>query len=184
VRSADRALLLLLSPPAIVLAGAPARAVQYLDVAAAQRAIFADATRLEPVPVALSEEQRDAIRKASGTRTPIPSDKVWRALRGDEVLGWFIVDEVYGKHEFITYAAGIDASGAVVGIEIMDYRETHGGQIREPSWRDQFRGKRGSDVLELDEDIANISGATMSCKHVTEGVRRLLALHAVALKGS
>ena len=98
------------------------------------------------------------------------------------MLGHLIVDEVYGKHEFITYAAAIDPDGAVIGIEIMDYRETHGGEVREPSWRVQFRGKRSSDALELDADIANISGATMSCKHVTEGVRRLLALHDLALK--
>ena len=183
MRDLDRAWLLLAAPPAILLSAAPVRAVQYLDVQAAQHALFADATHLEPAPVALDDAQRDAIRKASGTRTPIPVDKVWRALRGDELLGWFIVDEVYGKHEFITYAAGIDASGAVVGIEIMEYRETHGGEVREPRWRDQFHGKRSSDPLELDEDIANISGATMSCKHLTEGVRRLLALHDVALKG-
>ncbi len=183
MRHLDRALLLLAAPPAIVLSAAPVRAVVYLDVEAAQRALFADATHLEPVPVALSDEQRAAIEKASGTRTPIPTDKIWRALKGDELLGWFIVDEVYGKHEFITYAAGIDASGAVVGIEIMDYRETHGGEVREASWREQFHGKRSSDPLKLDQDIANVSGATMSCKHVTEGVRRLLALHDVALKG-
>ena len=99
------------------------------------------------------------------------------------MLGHLIVDEVYGKHEFITYAAAIDANGAVLGIEIMDYRETHGGQVREAGWREQFRGKRSSDALELDVDIVNISGATMSCKHVTEGVRRLLALYDIALKG-
>jgi Na+-translocating ferredoxin:NAD+ oxidoreductase RnfG subunit len=182
VRELDRVLVLLAAPSALVLTAQPARAVQYLDVEAAQRALFADATRLEPVPISLSEEQRKAIQKASGTRTPIPVDKVWRAWRDDDLLGWFIVDEVYGKHEFITYAAGIDASGAVAGIEIMDYRETHGGQVREPSWRRHFHGKRSSDTIELDEDIPNISGATMSCKHITEGMRRLLTLYDVALR--
>jgi hypothetical protein len=34
------------------------------------------------------------------------------------------VDEVVGKHEFITYAAGLNADGSVKQIEIMDYRET------------------------------------------------------------
>ena len=175
-------LLLLAAPSALVLTAAPVRAVQYLDVEAAQRALFADATRLEPAPVSLSDEQRKAVEKSSGTRTPILVDKIWRAMRGDELLGWFFVDEVYGKHEFITYATGLDASGAVIGIEIMDYRETHGGQVREPSWRQNFHGKRSSDTIELDEDIPNISGATMSCKHITEGVRRVLTLYDVALK--
>ena len=36
--------------------------------------------------------------------------------------------------------------------------------------------------LKLDEDIANISGATLSSRHIAEGVRRLLAIHDTALK--
>ena len=178
----DRTLLWLIAPPAIVLTALPAQSAQYLSTEQAQHALFADANRFEPVSIALSEADRVALAKASGTRTPLPLGRIWRAMRDEQVLGHLIVDEVYGKHEFITYAAAIDASGAVLGIEIMDYRETHGGQVREPSWRAQFRGKRSSDALELDEDITNISGATMSCKHVTEGVRRLLALHDLALK--
>lgn len=183
MRRRDRALLLLLAPPAIVLPGATAHAVQYLDLAAAQRTLFADATRFEPVAITLSEAQRRTIQDASGTRTPIPSDRVYRAMRDDRLLGHLVVDEVYGKHEFITYATAIDPSGAVLGIEIMDYRETKGGQVRQAEWRAQFHGKRASDPLDLGEDIVNISGATMSCKHITEGVKRVLALYAVALAG-
>ena len=183
MRPVDRVLLLLVAPPAIVLTAMPARSAQYLSTEQAQRALFADANRFEPVSVALSEADRAALAKVSGTRTPLPLDRIWRAMRDDQLLGHLVVDEVYGKHEFITYAAAIDANGAVLGIEIMDYRETHGGQVREAGWREQFRGKRSSDALELDVDIVNISGATMSCKHVTEGVRRLLALYDIALKG-
>ena len=36
--------------------------------------------------------------------------------------------------------------------------------------------------LKLDADIKNISGATISCRHVTDGVKRLLALHDLVLK--
>ena len=183
MRQSERALVLLLAPPAIVLPAAAAHAVQYLDVSQAQRALFADATRFEPAPVTLNDDQRRAIEKSSATRTPIPTERIWRALDGDRLLGHVIVDEVYGKHEFITYAVAIDPSGAVLGLEIMDYRETHGGEIRQAEWRAQFRGKRAGDALELGDGIANISGATMSCKHVTDGVKRLLALHALALAG-
>lgn len=183
MRQLDRALLWIVAPPALVLTALPVQSAQYLSTEQAQRALFAEANRFEPVSIALSEDDRNAVRKVSGTRTPLPLDRIWRAMRDDQLLGHLIVDEVYGKHEFITYAAAIDASGAVVGIEILDYRETHGGEVREASWREQFRGKRSGDALELDDDIVNISGATMSCKHVTEGVRRLLALYEIALKG-
>jgi hypothetical protein len=173
---------LVLAPPALLAAAGPAHAVQYLTLEQAQRALFADATAFEPVPIALGDAEKKALRKASPTRTPPPLGRVWRAMSGDRFLGHLIVDEVYGKHEFITYAAGLDPSGAVVGVEILDYRETHGGQVRGEGWRRQFVGKRHGDPVEIGEDIVNISGATMSCKHVADGVKRLLALHDLALR--
>jgi Na+-transporting NADH:ubiquinone oxidoreductase subunit NqrC len=63
----------------------------------------------------------------------------------------------------------------------MDYRESCGDQIRQAKWRAQFNGKRSGQPLRIDKEIKNISGATLSCVHITEGVRRLLATHAIAL---
>ena len=66
-------------------------------------------------------------------------------------------------------------------LEVLVYRESHGDAIRLPAWRGQFVGKRSGDLVRLDTDIRNVSGATLSCRHVTEGVRRLLLLHERAL---
>jgi Na+-transporting NADH:ubiquinone oxidoreductase subunit NqrC len=67
-------------------------------------------------------------------------------------------------------------------VEILDYRESHGYEIRNPSWRKQFAGKGRTDPVRLETDIVNISGATLSCRHVTDGVRRILLLHSLVLK--
>jgi Na+-translocating ferredoxin:NAD+ oxidoreductase RnfG subunit len=128
--------------------------------------------------VKLTSTQRKAIEQASGVRVLRDEQQVWRVSGG----GWFIVDEVVGKHEFITYAAGLNADGSVKQIEIMDYRETYGDQIRDQKWRAQFVGKTGKSTLKLDSDIKNISGATLSCRHITDGVKRLLAFYEIALK--
>ena len=117
---------------------------------------------------------------ASGVRVLHDEQQVWRVSGG----GWFIVDEVVGKHEFITYAVGLNANGSVKQIEVMDYRETYGGEIRNENWRAQFVGKTSQSPLKLDRDIKNISGATLSCRHVTDGVKRLLAFYEIALKRS
>ena len=66
-------------------------------------------------------------------------------------------------------------------MEILSYRETHGGQIRAAEWRQHFVGKSLADPLKLDVDVPNISGATLSSRNVTDGVKRLLALHRVVL---
>ena len=114
-------------------------------------------------------------------QTPYTSPQIWRAQAGGRTLGWVIVDNVIGKHEFITYAAAISPDGHVLGIEVMTYRETKGSQVREARCRDRFRGKTLADPFRLEQDIPNISGATLSCRNITDGVKRLLALHAVAL---
>jgi Na+-transporting NADH:ubiquinone oxidoreductase subunit NqrC len=86
-----------------------------------------------------------------------------------------VVDSVIGKFEQIDYAVALDASGKVVSVEILAYREGHGGEVRMPSWRNQFVGRTAADPIRVGSDIANISGATLSCTHVTDGVHRIVA---------
>jgi hypothetical protein len=164
-------------PLALVAAPAfhTAWATQYLSIAEAQRAMFADADAfraLPPVDAALAAELGGA-----GW-----SPQVFEADNSGTRLGWFIVDRVIGKTELITYALALDASGAIKAIEILDYRETHGSEVRLAAWRKQFVGKTVRDAVELDHDIKGISGATLSTRHVTEGVHRLLQVHDRALR--
>jgi Na+-transporting NADH:ubiquinone oxidoreductase subunit NqrC len=160
----------------------PAHAAHYLTHEQAQQLLFPQASRFVSQPLRLTPEQIRFVEKYARVGMRGAEQPVWRVEAGNRHIGWFVLDEVYGKHEFITYAVALDASGAVTGIEILDYRETHGGEVRNTAWRAQFTGKRYGAGLRLGEDVQNISGATLSCKHIAEGVRRVLALHAVALK--
>ena len=162
---------------ALACSGLSLHAVTYLTVDQAQTAIF-PGRKLTSADVKLTVEQRKAIEKAGGVRVRNPELKVWKVEGG----GWFILDEVIGKHEFITYAVGLTADGAVKQIEVMDYRETYGGQVRDEKWRAQFTGKKYGAKLKLDDDIQNISGATLSSRHIADGVRRLLATYELVLK--
>ena len=167
------------SLPLAALAFAPALyAAEYMSVEAAQRAAFPDATAFSPVPLALDASARDrlaAVARPPGARDP----RVWRAVSGERVLGAFYVDAVIGKQEYIGYALAVDAAGRILRVDILDYRETHGWEIRNDRWRGQFTGKTAADPVEVNRDIANIYGATLSCRHVTDGIRRLLALDAL-----
>jgi Na+-translocating ferredoxin:NAD+ oxidoreductase RnfG subunit len=170
---------LLLPLASVVVPGGPAYATVYLSVEQAQALMFPGAT-FQPDTRTLTKEQAKAIEHASGVDVRSDQLKLWRVSTG----GWFIVDEVVGKHEFIPFALGLDVSGAVKAVEILEYREAYGGQIREPGWRKQFIGRRFGTKLRLNKNIRNVSGATLSCKHVTDGVNRLLASYDVLLKQS
>lgn len=171
-----------LLPVAALSAAAPsAYAMSYLSVAQAQAALFPSAKSFAESPLKLDDAQKDRIKAASGMRQRWDTQKVWRAERDGQLLGWFIVDDVIGKHDFITYAVAISPDGHVMGVEVMEYRETHGGQIRDASWRKSLVGKSLADPFKLDEDVPNITGATLSCRNVMDGVKRLLAIHRLFL---
>ena len=179
-----RAIWLLPSALAAVPAYHAAYAVQYMSIGEAQHAAFGEASEFAPITLdraALDAAQAAVPENALGRDW---SPKVWQARKDGAALGWIIVDQVIGKAEAITYALALDPEGTVRGVDVLEYRETHGSEIRLPAWRKQFVGKTMQDPVRLDSDIRNISGATLSCRHVTDGVRRLLALYAKALKTS
>jgi Na+-translocating ferredoxin:NAD+ oxidoreductase RnfG subunit len=132
----------------------PAGAVQYLSIAQAQKQAFPSATSFAAI-----------------------DGRAWKAQAGSQVLGVFVVDHVIGKHLYIDYAVALDTGGRVQRVEILQYRESYGGEVKENSWLSQFVGKTSGSALKVDRDIRNISGATLSSNHVTEGVKRVLAAY-------
>jgi len=157
-------------------------ATEYLSVEGAQKALFPQADRFTEMVLALSPTQRERVAALAGPQPPHRSLRAWRALHGEELLGFLFIDEVIGKEDFITYAIAIDARGRLSAPEVLAYRESHGGEIRGEAWRRQFAGRQGLDQVRVQTDIKNIAGATLSCEHVTEGVRWVVALWQVALQ--
>jgi hypothetical protein len=144
------------APTALVAAlTSPAQAVQYLSIAEAQKLAF---------PAAANFVETDAGR-------------AWKAEAGGKVLGLFVIDHVIGKHLYIDYAVALTPNGQVHRIDILQYRESYGGEVRSESWLGQFVGKTSGSPLKVGGDIRNISGATLSSLHVTEGVKRILAAY-------
>lgn len=158
-----------------------AQATEYLDTATAQRILFPSASNFGTATVHLTDQQKKRIAELSGINQRWGEQPVWRVETDGQLTGWYIEDRVIGKHEFIRYALALSPRGRVLGVEIMDYRETYGGEVRQADWRGQFLGKTRASTLSLEEDIRNISGATLSCRNITNGVKRLLALQQVVL---
>jgi Na+-translocating ferredoxin:NAD+ oxidoreductase RnfG subunit len=170
--------------PATIISAASVQcyAAQYMSLEQAQALIFPNAKEFVAAPVTLTSDQMARIERQSGVAVRSSQQPVWQARAEGKSVGWFILDRVIGKHELITYAVGINPDGSLRQLQILEYRESYGSQIRYPNWRDQFVGKTAADKLELDTDIVNITGATMSCRHVTEGIKRLLTFYQVALR--
>jgi hypothetical protein len=151
-------------------------AADYLSVEAAQKAVFPDADTFTEVVVAQTPGQLQTLLAQAGPQPPHGVIRIWKATRAGALLGHVFIDEVIGRQNLITYAVGIDSSGALQNLEIMSYRESHGGEVRNAAWRAQFDHRSGLEQLRFGVDIKNISGATLSSEHLTQGVRWLVAL--------
>lgn len=160
---------------------APAFATQYLSAEQAQKLMFPDASEFREQKLALTLAQMQQVEKLAGVPARSVNWRVFRAIKGEATLGYVVLDDVVGKFELISYAVGINPDASVRQIEILTYRESHGGEIRNPAWRKQFVGKRAPAGLSIGDGVANISGATLSSTHVTDGVRRIAAIAQVAL---
>lgn len=159
----------------IALAPTAAFAVDYLSAEQAAKLMFPEAEGFEPQALALDAGALQKL-EAAGIKPRSAQWQLQAARRAGKSLGWMVVDEVIGKFERITYAVALNLDGSVRQVEVLSYRESHGHEIRLPAWRKQFVGKTAANPIRVGDDIANISGATLSCTHVTEGVRRIVAV--------
>jgi len=154
-----------------------AQAKIYVSSEQAQQILFPNKV-LSKSPIIITDDLQEKLRAASSIRHPFQGDRIWRSSDG----GWFVIDEVVGKHEMITYAVALNAKGSVLGIEVLEYVESYGYEVAEAQWRKQFVGKTINDPIKLNQDIQNIGGATLSCKHLTDGVKRITVLYDLTLK--
>ena len=166
-----------LIPVAALMVCAPAQALVYMSVEQAQQLMF-PGQALTAMPLILSAEDIAAIQQDSGVKVYLGSLRAWKADSG-----YFFVDAVIGKHDLITYSVALGLDGKVRQTEILEYREAYGGEVRNARWRAQFTGRQHGDSVRIGRDIQNISGATLSCEHVTDGIRRILATYAIAISG-
>jgi Na+-translocating ferredoxin:NAD+ oxidoreductase RnfG subunit len=161
----------------LILAGATslASAETLLTEAQALKIIFPKAASETQVQT-LSSVQRGALQKKTGLRFPESEYRCFVAHGKQGTDGYAMIMNEIGKHEYITFIVGVSPKGEVTDVAVMEYRETRGGEVKEQRFLRQFRGKKMSDPIQVDRDIVNYTGATLSSHAIAYGVRKALAL--------
>lgn len=162
---------------------ASASAATFASAEEVARRAFPAATSFKEVLVTPAPEDAAALAPPGAPPRLAPVRTI-EARQGDALVGRVLVDAVIGKFELIDYAVALDANARVAAIEILTYRESHGAEVRLPGWRNQFVGKTAADPIKVGADIGNVSGATLSCTHITDGVHRLVAWAAKLGRGT
>jgi len=95
-----------------------------------------------------------------------------RILAEDVTLGYIYRAHERGKVELMDFAVALDTLGTVQRVLLTVYRENIGGEVGSKRFMIQFKGKTAASALELHRDVDGISGATLSSRAITLGVRK------------
>ena len=132
--------------------------------------------RIRKAVIRLSQEKKDVIEQRIGWKFPEESFELYIGETVDKIDGYAMVHNTIGKHKHMTYMVGVNAKGACSDVELLVYRESKGSEVGRKRFNAQYEGKTVSDPIRINKDIINISGATMSVRSISAGVKRVLVL--------
>ncbi|HZJ37273.1 MAG TPA: FMN-binding protein, partial [Gillisia sp.] len=101
----------------------------------------------------------------------IDDENFFRINSKGKIKGYVYVDKAPSKTADFDYLVIFDQHLKIVRTKVLIYREEYGGEIGSKRWLSQFTGKSGEDSL---DDIAAISGATISVRSMTNAVNDIL----------
>lgn len=94
------------------------------------------------------------------------------------ILGTAYFDTHLVRTETETLLVMVKPDGSVGGVEIVAFGEPEDYRPR-PRWLRLFERRKLDSELALGRGLAHVSGATLTVRAITAGVRRVLAIHAV-----
>lgn len=141
---------------------------------------FPRADRVEPRKFFLTRDQHERIEQLA--RAPIESDMVtvYVGTRDGAALGYAFFDTHQVRTLPETFLIVLDTDGTVVGTYLLAFYEPL-EYVPSERWLKQFDGRRLGDELAVGRGVAAITGATLTSRAVTAGVRRALAYYTVLL---
>jgi hypothetical protein len=142
----------------------------------AVKIMFPKSERIRKTVIRLSQGKKDAIEQRIGWKFPEESFDVHIGETGGKTDGYAMVHNTIGKHKHMTYMVGVDTRGACTDVELLVFREARGSDVGRKRFNAQYEGKTVSDPIRINKDIINISGATMSVRSISAGVKRVLVL--------
>lgn len=126
--------------------------------------------------IRLTQQKKEKIEQRIGWKFPEESFEVYIGETGDQVDGYAMVHNTIGKYKPMTYMVGADAQGECTDVELLVFRDAKGSEVGRKRFNAQYEGKTVFDPIRINKDIINISGATMSVRSMSAGVKRVLVL--------
>jgi len=148
----------------------------FLSEEEAVKLMFPKSERIKKELLRVPTDKKMMIEERIGWKFPEAAFEVYIGETGTHVDGYALVQNTIGKHKPMTYMVGVDNTGHVLNVELLVFREARGSEVRTKRFNVQYEGKTASDPVRINKDIINISGATMSVRSMSAGIKRVLVL--------
>ncbi len=148
----------------------------YFTEEEAAQVMFPDSEKIRKDTLTLTPEQKAFVEEVIGWKFPETTFDVFIGETRGNIDGYALIQNTIGKHRPITYMVGVDSTGECSNFEVLVYREARGNEIAKKRFNYQYQGKSVEDPVRINRDIINITGATMSVRSASAGVKRVLVL--------
>jgi Na+-translocating ferredoxin:NAD+ oxidoreductase RnfG subunit len=148
----------------------------FLTEEEAVKLMFPKSERIKKELLRVPTDKKMMIEERIGWKFPEAAFEVYIGETGTHVDGYALVQNTIGKHKPMTYMVGVDNTGHVLNVELLVFREARGSEVRTKRFNVQYEGKTAADPVRINKDIINISGATMSVRSMSAGIKRVLVL--------
>ncbi len=122
----------------------------------------------------LTPEQQNLIKFKLGKNV--------QALKNNEkIVGYLYLSQAASRSDKIDFMVIFNQDLTILKAQVLVYREEYGAEVGSRRWLKQFVGKTNGEAMKFGDDIQNISGATISARSLTEGIKKV-TLQMVELK--
>ena len=144
----------------------------YLTKKQALKIAFPGADSVDREKIWLTDDQRVAIGQITLEKIEDQRITYYAGKKAGKPMGYMVIDHVIGKSFPMTFMVVLNLDGTVRNVEIMVYREPRGWEVKYKSFLSQFFGRNADSDF---RDINSITGATLSVRAMTKGVRKAVA---------
>ncbi|ULA63776.1 MAG: FMNbind domain-containing protein [Nitrospira sp.] len=149
---------------------------EFMSEEEAVKTILPKSQRVRKELIRLTAEKKALIEERIGWKFPEESFDLYIGETGDKIDGYAMIHNTIGKYKHMTYMVGVDPKGVCTDVELLVFRDAKGSEVGKKRFNAQYDGRTVSDPIRINKDIINISGATMSVRSMSAGVKRVLVL--------
>ncbi|MFO0729400.1 MAG: FMN-binding protein [Nitrospiraceae bacterium] len=149
---------------------------EFMTEEEAVKTILSKSQRVRKELIRLTQEKKEQIEQRIGWKFPEESFELYIGETNDKIDGYAMIHNTIGKYKPMTYMVGVDPKGTCTDVELLVFRDAKGSEVGKKRFNSQYDGKNVTDPIRINKDIINISGATMSVRSMSAGVKRVLVL--------